>query len=235
MQIVSMACFDPSMFCCYFGISKAHNCIDVVFVLDDPLSAVDAHVGKTLFFGCIMETLVKRGKGVLLATHQEQYLPYADKIIVLGDDGSQLFFGTYGELQLKSEKFPNLDLSQEAKVSSKGNQYVDHAVRKYIPSCNSLAAKDSDASGIDTDKRRFIIQHEDKAVGIIDSSVFVKYLKAGGIFEGCFALFMAVVAQILLMMTDYWLKWWVDNQFWSDQKNPRYVWIYSLLVLSVML
>jgi ABC-type protease/lipase transport system fused ATPase/permease subunit len=41
-----------------------------VLLLDDPLSAVDAHVGRALFEGCICGQL--RGKTRLLVTHQMQ-------------------------------------------------------------------------------------------------------------------------------------------------------------------
>ena len=37
-----------------------------VFLLDDPLSAVDAHVGAALFTNCIIKALKERRKGVIL-------------------------------------------------------------------------------------------------------------------------------------------------------------------------
>ena len=52
-----------------------------IYLLDDPLSAVDAHVGKTIFHDCINGLL--KNKTRLLVTHQVQYLKEADTIILL--------------------------------------------------------------------------------------------------------------------------------------------------------
>ena len=54
-----------------------------VYLLDDPLSAVDAHVGEHLFESAICG-LVARGKTVVLATHQVSLaLPRADQVVIL--------------------------------------------------------------------------------------------------------------------------------------------------------
>ena len=50
-----------------------------IYLLDDPLSAVDAHVGKHLFNECIKNFL--KEKVVILVTHQIQYLKEADQIL----------------------------------------------------------------------------------------------------------------------------------------------------------
>ena len=50
-----------------------------IYLLDDPLSAVDAHVGKHLFEECIKKFL--EDKVVILVTHQIQYLKEADNIL----------------------------------------------------------------------------------------------------------------------------------------------------------
>lgn len=70
-----------------------------MYLLDDPLSAVDAHVGKEIFEEGIMKALVKRDKAVVLATNQLQFLSYATKIILLGRNGKPKFSGTYAQLQ----------------------------------------------------------------------------------------------------------------------------------------
>lgn len=52
-----------------------------IYLLDDPLSAVDTHVAKDLFEKCIRGYL--KDKTRLLATHQLQFLKYADIIVVV--------------------------------------------------------------------------------------------------------------------------------------------------------
>ncbi|XP_071839257.1 ATP-binding cassette sub-family C member 5-like isoform X2 [Apostichopus japonicus] len=66
-----------------------------IYLLDDPLSAVDAHVGAHIFNKCIKTAL--RGKTVLFVTHQLQYLEECDSIILMknGQMGEQ---GTHQEL-----------------------------------------------------------------------------------------------------------------------------------------
>ncbi|KAL6424783.1 hypothetical protein ACFW04_010016 [Cataglyphis niger] len=58
-----------------------------IYLMDDPLSAVDAHVGKHMFEECIDKYL--RGKTRILVTHQLQYLRNVGRIIVLKDGAIQ--------------------------------------------------------------------------------------------------------------------------------------------------
>lgn len=52
-----------------------------LYLLDDPLSAVDTHVAKHLYKKCITEYL--HGKTRILVTHQLHFLKCVDHIIVL--------------------------------------------------------------------------------------------------------------------------------------------------------
>jgi ABC-type multidrug transport system fused ATPase/permease subunit len=52
-----------------------------VYLLDDPLSAVDAHVGSHLFEHCIRDFLEDKTR--VLITHQLQYLNMADSIVIM--------------------------------------------------------------------------------------------------------------------------------------------------------
>ncbi|MGH0118924.1 UNVERIFIED_CONTAM: hypothetical protein FKN15_054918 [Acipenser sinensis] len=76
-----------------------------IYLLDDPLSAVDAEVGRHLFEKCICGIL--RNKPRILVTHQLQYLQAADQILVL-KEGHMVAKGTYGELQRSGVDFTSL-------------------------------------------------------------------------------------------------------------------------------
>lgn len=67
-------------------------------MFDDPLSALDAHVGQHVFEQAIMKMLVKRGRTVVLVTHQLQYLPKADNVIVM-KDGRAVICSTFKEVE----------------------------------------------------------------------------------------------------------------------------------------
>ena len=54
-----------------------------IILLDDPLSAVDAHVGKDIFYECIKKVLAD--KTVIFITHQLQYLKDCDDVVLLKD------------------------------------------------------------------------------------------------------------------------------------------------------
>ena len=89
-----------------------------IYLLDDVLSAVDAHVGRSIFFDCIVKTLKDRGKAVVLATHQVQYLKYATKILVLSNDGHQAFYGSYDELRARGAEFSWVGLGPRMRGAS---------------------------------------------------------------------------------------------------------------------
>uniref|UniRef100_A0A8C7Y8E0 Multidrug resistance-associated protein 4 n=1 Tax=Oryzias sinensis TaxID=183150 RepID=A0A8C7Y8E0_9TELE len=76
-----------------------------IYLLDDPLSAVDAEVGRHLFQQCICGLLRKKPR--ILVTHQLQYLKVADQIVVL-KEGQMVARGTYRELQLSGVDFTSL-------------------------------------------------------------------------------------------------------------------------------
>lgn len=75
-----------------------------LYFLDDPLSAVDAHVARHLFDKVIGPKGLLKNKTRILVTHRVTFLAQVDEIIVL-KDGKISEQGTYGDLLSKKGEF----------------------------------------------------------------------------------------------------------------------------------
>ncbi|RVW53667.1 ABC transporter C family member 5 [Vitis vinifera] len=76
-----------------------------IYLLDDPFSAVDAHTGSELFKEYIMTALAT--KTVIFVTHQVEFLPAADMILVL-KGGHIIQAGKYDDLLQAGTDFKTL-------------------------------------------------------------------------------------------------------------------------------
>ncbi|KAM7072953.1 ATP-binding cassette sub-family C member 2 isoform 2-T2 [Molossus nigricans] len=75
-----------------------------IYILDDPLSAVDAHVGKHIFDKVLGPNGLLKGKTRLLVTHSIHFLPQVDEIVVL-ENGTISEKGSYSALLAKKGLF----------------------------------------------------------------------------------------------------------------------------------
>ena len=227
-------------------------------VLDDPLSAVDAMVSRSLFFDCIVGALRNRGKGVVLATHQLQYLKYADRIVVLDKHGKQIFNGSFPELQSKPFYQPLTNKTSSKSVSDTVNSSpsdfverqesvlsrVDSNLEESIKNDMSTSTSMKDAPKYDPSRRissgeesneqamrRIIIQEEDKAEGLTEMLLYWKYFKAGGLCFSLFLLSLMAVSQGELMICEYFVRWWATSTF-GPQSDSRYLWIFAILTIG---
>ncbi|KFW76415.1 Canalicular multispecific organic anion transporter 1, partial [Manacus vitellinus] len=98
-----------------------------IYVLDDPLSAVDAHVGKYLFKHVLGPKGLLQKKTRILVTHSISFLPQVDNIVVLAA-GAVTEHGSYSNLLANKgafAQFLNLYGRQEEDVSEKNNTAGD--------------------------------------------------------------------------------------------------------------
>uniref|UniRef100_A0A803TJ81 Multidrug resistance-associated protein 1 n=1 Tax=Anolis carolinensis TaxID=28377 RepID=A0A803TJ81_ANOCA len=75
-----------------------------IYLMDDPLSAVDAHVGRHIFEKVIGPKGILKKKTRILVTHGVSYLPVVDTIIVLSE-GKVSEMGSYQELLQRDGAF----------------------------------------------------------------------------------------------------------------------------------
>lgn len=190
-----------------------------MYILDDVLSAVDAHVGRAIFNDCINGVLRKNGKAVILATHQVQYLPYADKVLVLDNEGKQAFFGTFDALHAKRDQFTALGLPVTKRSLEEISQEMvlteENLSSELKPRSNSESSAYSNTTAqsklVGNNKDKKIdkvggVQVEDRVEGVLSWDVILRYIRSGGALRGASAITLATLSQILLMITDYWLR-----------------------------
>ena len=75
-----------------------------IYLLDDPLSAVDAHVGKDIFDNIIGPNGLLRNKTRVFVTNSLSFLPQVDEIILL-EHGQIVEKGSYEQLKNKNAAF----------------------------------------------------------------------------------------------------------------------------------
>ncbi|KAJ4809753.1 hypothetical protein LUZ62_022319 [Rhynchospora pubera] len=84
-----------------------------IYLLDDPFSAVDAHTASSLFNEYVMGAL--GNKTVLLVTHQVDFLPTFDRVMLMSD-GEILRSGPFDELFASCKEFQDLVHSHKETV-----------------------------------------------------------------------------------------------------------------------
>lgn len=172
-----------------------------VYLLDDPLSAVDTHVGKELFEKCITGFL--REKTVILITHQIQYLKEVDHLIIL-NNGSVQAEGTYHELQESGLDFANLLQEHEEEEELVDDKNPSKRMRQN--SIQSVASVEEKT--VETIEEPEEVQ-EQKSKGSVSAAVYKAYFSAGGNCCVVFTMFsMFVLAQIAASAGDYFITYW---------------------------
>lgn len=96
-----------------------------VYLLDDPLSAVDSHVGKHIFNQVIGPKGLLGNKTRVLVTHAITYLPQTDQVAVI-KDGYVSENGSYKELLAKKGDFSEFMLHyiSSGSVNEEGKSLV---------------------------------------------------------------------------------------------------------------
>lgn len=172
-----------------------------IYLLDDPLSAVDTHVGKHIFEQCLREYL--NGKIVLLVTHQLKVLKDVDHVVVM-NAGKVNAQGTYEEIQgdgyLKS-------LLTELKEKEKEAQQPDKKFAKLTSHVDALKEAEAPEE-----------EQEANSVGSVKFETYKSYfksVKSTAFLSFTFLLF--VFGQVAISGTDFFLAQWVN---WEDAQRP---------------
>uniref|UniRef100_UPI0037E8F146 ATP-binding cassette sub-family C member 4-like n=1 Tax=Semicossyphus pulcher TaxID=241346 RepID=UPI0037E8F146 len=184
-----------------------------IYLLDDPLSAVDAEVGKHLFEQCICGLL--KNKIRILVTHQLQHLRAADQILVL-KEGHIMAQGTYSELQGSGLDFVSLlksDEEQDARSRSADTDRLSLHSHNSLCSYNSLLPPESCKSSQLPAEAVHTLAEETRVDGNVGCRVYRTYFTAGCNYVVLFAiLLLSIAAEAAYILQDWWLVYWAKEE-----------------------
>ena len=130
------------------NIARAVYSDSDIYLFDDPLSALDSHVGESIFNDLIKEYL--KNKTVLVVTHALQYIPFMNKVIYI-DEGKIMFYG-------KPENAMNLAFFKKALTPQERRKYSELSMKKKIK------------------KNKIISEYEDTEQEMVTSDTMITHL-----------------------------------------------------------
>ncbi|XAR63315.1 Xenobiotic-transporting ATPase [Bertholletia excelsa] len=189
-----------------------------IYLLDDPFSAVDAHTGKQLFEECLMGIL--KDKTILFVTHQVEFLPAADLILVM-QNGRIAQAGTFEELLKQNIGFEILVgahnqalesvLTVESSSRASQNEIPEDDSGKDLTNAELVLAKQESEQNLCeeiTEKEARLVQDEEREKGSIGKEVYFSYLTIvkGGTIVPIIVLAQSTF-QVLQIASNYWMAW----------------------------
>lgn len=201
-----------------------------IYLLDDPLSAVDANVGKYLYQNCIK--LFLSGKIRILVTHQIQHIQNADAIVIM-ENGIIQKIGTYLELLNCGLNFG--DLLKEFSEDQ----------HKEKPLSRRASRQSSVFQSIEMVGEEPTLEKEYLSEGTVKYSTYFKFIRAGG---GFFPILLLVLAFIFSNATHYggdiFLRTWVNleqnhtesllGMDLTQLQRKDIIWIYTGIIIGVI-
>jgi ABC-type multidrug transport system fused ATPase/permease subunit len=203
-----------------------------IVLLDDPLSAVDAHVGEHLFANAISGD-VSRGMTRVLVTHHVHFLSQCDSVIVM-DHGRIVHQGSYEELVAQGVDFAGaVDVSKHEKVKGEGDETESETASTSGKEKKVSKKKDGNSSKTTGG----LLKDEEKMDGSVAGSAYSHYAKAGGLWNVFWILLVQSLGSAAEVTSQFWLAKWADaaavasysGHPMTKGKTNFYVGIYGLL------
>ena len=190
-----------------------------IMLLDDPLSAVDAHVGEHLFKEAITG-VVSNGATRVLVTHHVHFLPRCDAVIIL-DKGTITHFGKYSDLVARGVDFKGAVEVEKKEAGDAAEE--DEEKKDATDSSDQATAADNDdgkkSAPADAKMKKAgekLISDEEKEEGSVQGSNYSHYAKAGGAIAFISIFVIQGIGRASELMANFWLSFWANASTQAD-------------------
>ncbi|KAJ2800586.1 Transporter of the ATP-binding cassette (ABC), partial [Coemansia guatemalensis] len=198
-------------------------------IMDDCLSAVDAHTAKHLFENCLMSALMSERTRILV-THAVGLTVRGASTVVVMQDGQIAAAGTYAEV-LRSGKLSeetlreaneeqqssasNTESNAAGKAGSPDHSAADEDISTILDNADNSKKpnRDEHRAGSDGDAQRGkLTADEGWSRGHVQWRVYTEYIKSsGGILLWLGLALLFLVGQGLQVAQDWWLREWAAS------------------------
>ncbi|XP_017970733.1 PREDICTED: ABC transporter C family member 12 isoform X2 [Theobroma cacao] len=208
-----------------------------VYIFDDPLSALDAHVAQQVFNRCIKEELL--GKTRILVTNQLHFLPHVDRILLVSD-GVIKEEGTFEEISKNGRLFQKLmenagkmEKQGEGKEDGKNSDLEDlNATSNEMVEIDELL-KNANPAKKRKGRKAVLVKQEEKETGVVSWNVLMRYKDAlGGLWVVMILFTFYFSTEVLRISSSTWLRFWTDQSTSKSYKPEYYILIYAVLGFS---
>uniref|UniRef100_A0A670K2R6 ABC-type glutathione-S-conjugate transporter n=1 Tax=Podarcis muralis TaxID=64176 RepID=A0A670K2R6_PODMU len=200
-----------------------------IYLLDDPLSAVDSQVGQHIFEQVIGPNGLLKNKTRVLVTNTIHILPKVDNIIVIMN-GTISENGSYHELVQRQWAFADFLRSHD--TDEKEDQDLQESAPevfinfRHFPLLNShvilgaIAKSVSRTGGCkETDGAEFTTEGEKQQTGRAKTSVYLTYLRVAGSFLWAYILILFICQQAASFCQGYWLSLWANDPVYNGTQQ----------------
>ncbi|XP_012144503.1 ATP-binding cassette sub-family C member 5 isoform X3 [Megachile rotundata] len=184
-----------------------------IYFLDDPLSAVDAHVGSYIFKNLILGAL--KNKCVLFVTHQVQFLKHCDQIYLM-NKGRIVEQGTHDELMHLNGEYATMVNSAVLKTENNmkdENSMISRTDSGHFNLTKQIefnSANNGDVSKETHGKGVSLTTQEKTETGTVKAHTYHTYVKAaGGYFVAILVFFTLFLNVGSSAFSTWWLAVWI--------------------------
>ena len=212
-----------------------------IFLMDDPISAVDAIVRKKLFVNCIMKYLA--GKTRVLATHAIDFLHMADRVAII-DNGRIVAVGTFDQLQeneqlkhlisinkLETTEEQSNAINQNSNSGKRSNESSEEEVVEELSPKEKLERFEKYSKNISKGEGKIIQDENEEIVDVTweDYSKFVKY--SGGMKHMVFIIVFCAIFYFSEMALVWYIGQWTKDGIKQKSENRKYTLIVFFIAL----
>ncbi|KAJ1555055.1 hypothetical protein HK096_009754 [Nowakowskiella sp. JEL0078] len=203
-----------------------------IYLLDDPLSAVDTKVGRHIFEKCIKGIL--KNKARLLVTHQLQYIQECDKVLLLEEGRMTTIQSLQSVQEVTNSNFARF-LHEFDQIGRQSGSSREKDKKLPMETVNFMSAETSSSEN-ENKLALNRIPAEDTAKGNIGLKIYLKYFTAGSsVASALFMVILLILGQSVIVVADWWLSRWAQESMNRKSKAPEYYpIIYFVLVISAL-